>query len=64
MRYLGIDLHSNNFTVCFLAEDGTYTFKKYLLKELNVFKRTLRADDHVAVEATGNSRYFHLGTNF
>lgn len=59
MRYLGIDLHSNNFTVCFLAEDGTYTFKKYPLKELEAFKSALRSDDHVAVEATGNSRYFH-----
>jgi transposase len=59
MRYLGIDLHSNNFTVCFLAEDGTHTFQKYLLKELDIFKRTLRVDDQMAVEATGNSRYFH-----
>lgn len=60
MRYLGIDLHSNNFTVCTLAEDGTHTFDKYLLKELERFKRTLRTDDQVAVEATGNSRYFYL----
>jgi transposase len=59
MRYLGIDLHSNNFTVCFLAEDGTHTFEKYLLKELEAFKRTLRSDDQVAVEATGNLRYFY-----
>jgi transposase len=55
MRYLGIDLHSNNFTVCFLAEDGTHTFKKYLLKELEDFKRTVRDDDCMAVKATGNS---------
>lgn len=59
MRYLGIDLHSNNFTVCFLAGDGTHTFEKYHLKELEAFKRTLRSDDRVAVEATGNSRHFH-----
>jgi transposase len=59
MRYLGIDLHSNNFTVCFLDEDGTHTFEKYPLKELEAFKSTLRDNDHVAVEATGNSRYFH-----
>lgn len=45
MRYLGIDLHSNNFTICSLAEDGTYILKMYLLKELEAFKRTLRSDD-------------------
>ncbi len=54
MRYLGVDLHSNNFTVCLLAEDGTYSFEKYPLKELEAFKSTLRPNDHVAVEATGN----------
>jgi hypothetical protein len=31
MRYLGIDLHSNNFTACFLSEDGTHTFEKWRL---------------------------------
>jgi transposase len=59
MRYLGVDLHSNNFLVCFLAGDGTHTFEKYPLKELEAFKSVLRSDDRVAVEATGNSRYFH-----
>jgi transposase len=59
MRYLGVDLHSNNFTICFLVEDGTHTFEKYQLKELEAFKSTLLPDDHVAVEATGNSRFFH-----
>src|SRR5437868_9100074 len=59
MRYLGVDLHSNNFTVCLLEEDGTHTFEKYSLKELEAFKSTLLPDDHVAVEATGNSRFFH-----
>ncbi|MCA1626943.1 MAG: IS110 family transposase, partial [Acidobacteria bacterium] len=59
MRYLGIDLHSNNFTVCFLEEDGTYAFEKYQLKELEAFKSLLRPADRLAVEATGNSRFFH-----
>ena len=59
MRYLGVDLHSNNFTVCFLSADGAHAFEKYPIKELEAFKRALRADDCVAVEATGNSRYFH-----
>ena len=55
MRYLGVDLHSNNFTVCFLGEGGVYTFEKYPLKELEAFKVILRPDDYIAVEATGNS---------
>ena len=59
MRYLGVDLHSNNFTVCFLDEGSTHTFEKYLLKELEAFKGILRPDDYIAVEATGNSRFFH-----
>jgi len=59
MRYLGVDLHSNNFTVCFLEEDGTHTFEKYPLKELEAFKSRLRPSDKIAVEATGNSRFFH-----
>jgi len=59
VRYLGIDLHSNNFTVCFLEEDGTHTFEKYPLKELEAFKNILRPDNYMAVEATGNSRFFH-----
>lgn len=59
MRYLGVDLHTNNFTVCFLDEDGTQTFQKYQLKELDAFKSKLQSDDHIAVEATGNSRFFH-----
>jgi len=59
MRYLGVDLHTNNFTVCFFDEDGTQTFEKYQLKEFDVFKSKLQSDDHIAVEATGNSRFFH-----
>jgi cephalosporin hydroxylase len=59
VRYLGVDLHSNNFTVCILEEDSTHTFEKYSLKELEAFKSTLRRDDYIAVEATGNSRFFH-----
>lgn len=59
MRHLGVDLHSNNFTVCFLDEGGAHTFEKYPLKELEAFKSGLRPDDYIAVEATGNSRFSH-----
>lgn len=59
MRYLGVDLHSNNFTVCWLTEDGRQTFEKYKLCELLAFKQCLQADDRIAVEATGNTRFFY-----
>src|SRR4051812_23912818 len=59
MRYLGIDLHSNNFTVCALGEDGTQSFDKYPLTKLEAFKSSWHPDDQIAVEATGNSRFFY-----
>lgn len=59
MRYLGVDLHTNNFTVCFLSEDGAQTFQKYRLAELTAFKQCLQLDDCIAVEATGNTRFFY-----
>ena len=31
MRYLGVDLHSNNFMVCVRSENEEQTFKKYEL---------------------------------
>jgi transposase len=59
MRHLGVDLHSDNFTVCLLDEDGTQSFQKYKLCELAAFKQGLQTDDHIALEATGNSRFFY-----
>src|SRR5215210_5281652 len=59
MRYLGVDLHSNNFMVCFLSENGEQTFKRYKLSELVEFKQNLDGEDRIAVEATGNTRFFY-----
>ncbi len=59
MNYLGVDLHSNNFMVCFLSEDGKQTFKRYKLSEFESFKQNLDAEDYLAVEATGNTRFFY-----
>lgn len=58
MRYLGVDLHRNSFTVAFRAEKGSERLKEYQLRRIGEFKRTLRTTDKVAVEATGNTRYF------
>lgn len=57
MRYLGVDLHKRQFHVCCYA-DGQRAHKEYKLEELPLFIDTLEATDRVAVEVTGNSRYF------
>jgi transposase len=59
MRYIGVDLHSNNFTVCVLSENEEPTFKKYELAELEAFKEFLDLKDRIAVEATGTTRFFY-----
>ena len=57
MRAIGVDLHKNMFQICVL--DGKKKeFKCYHISEIANFKNTLHRDDLVALEATGNSRYF------
>jgi len=57
-RYLGVDLHRNCFTVCTLKEDGQSELRKWSIHSLSEFVHTVQATDAVAVEATGNTRYF------
>lgn len=57
-RYIGIDLHRNRFTVCMIAENGRRYRKTVEMKALHGFAKTLRRDDHVAVEMTTNTRLF------
>jgi transposase len=59
MRYLGVDLHSNNFMVCFLSEDEEQIFKRYELSDIEVFSQCLTSEDRIAVEATGTTRFFY-----
>lgn len=59
MRHPGVDLHSNNFMVCFLSENGEQIFKRYKLTELAEFKDFLEREDRIAVEATGNTGFFY-----
>ncbi|MBI3950207.1 MAG: hypothetical protein HY314_07110 [Acidobacteria bacterium] len=54
-RYIGVDLHTNCLTACFLNEDGQSEFRSYRLSELDRFKHALQPTDQVAVEATGGS---------
>lgn len=60
MAYIGVDLHSNSFTVCRLGADGGESFETFQLAAADTdrFCRSLDADDEIAVEATGNSAWF------
>lgn len=57
-RYIGVDLHQNSFTVCYLDAQGREEIRPFKLSQLEEFKRTLHQDDEIGVEATGNSGYF------
>lgn len=58
MSYLGVDLHTNSFTVARRTLKGKVKINTYPISEISKFRGTLRQADHVAVEATGNTRYF------
>jgi transposase len=61
MRYIGVDLHKTNFVVCFLTEDDEAKVETFILDRAGLarFKRRLRPDDKLAVEASANSSYFY-----
>lgn len=58
-RHIGIDLHRNCFTACVRLENGRNYLSEWRLEDLSRFTRKLRAGDEIAVEMTGNTRYFH-----
>ncbi len=58
-RYIGVDLHTNCFTTCVVDTAAKQTFRDYKLSEVAEFAASLRETDQVAVEATGNTRYFY-----
>ena len=58
-RYIGVDLHRNQFTVCILAENGREYLSEYRLEQLPHFVSKLRPTDELAVEVTGNTRLFY-----
>lgn len=57
MRYIGVDLHTTQLTVCYLKSLDDYQFKQYRIEEIEKFLLDLNAQDELAVEATGNSRW-------
>jgi len=60
MRFIGVDLHKTNFVVCFLSEDGRSHIETFTLDRpgLAKFRRRLRGEDKLAVEASANAFYF------
>lgn len=59
-RYIGVDLHKNSFTVCFMDTKGGHTLQNFKMSSngLRLFKSTLTKGDELAVESTGNTGYF------
>lgn len=57
-RYHGVDLHRNCFTVCTRRRDGQSETREWSIRQLDVFAKTVKSQDEVAVEATGNVRLF------
>ncbi len=58
MRYIGVDLHTTQITVCYLTDKDEISIKKYQLIEMEKFVFGLQSTDEIAVEATGNTRWF------
>jgi transposase len=58
-RYLGVDLHRDNFTVCTIAENGRRYFREYRIRSLESFVGRLRPTDQVAVEVSTTTRLFY-----
>jgi hypothetical protein len=58
-RYLGVDLHRTQFTVCTRLENGRTYLRQWRMREQKLFAAQLRKDDEIAVEATGNTRLFY-----
>lgn len=58
-RYVGVDLHRTQFTVCLLEESGKPRRKQWKIEQLPEFVAQLQADDEVAVEATGTTARFY-----
>src|SRR3989344_3089297 len=60
MRYIGIDLHTNSFTACYLEAGKPERIQTLPVQKggLEEFIKTLQPEDEVALEATGNSAWF------
>ena len=58
-RFIGIDLHRNQFTCCMRLENERTYVSEWKLADLPKWVKKLRPTDEVAVEITGNTRLFY-----
>lgn len=58
-RFIGIDLHRNQFTCCIRLENERTYVSEWKLADLPKWVKKLRPTDEVAVEITGNTRLFY-----
>jgi transposase len=58
-RFIGIDLHRNQFTCCIRLENDRTYVTEWKLADLAKWVKKLRPTDEVAVEITGNTRLFY-----
>jgi transposase len=58
-RYVGVDLHRTQFTVCLLEEAGRKSRKQWKIEQLPEFVAQLQSEDELAVEATGTTARFY-----
>lgn len=61
MKYVGVDLHKNQFSVYWKTQEGKEVFKEYPMtaRGIEEFKKKLDKETEVGIEATGNSKYFY-----
>jgi len=58
MSYLGVDLHTNSFTVCYRSSKAKERIATFEIRRIGQFRKSLRKHDELAVEATGNTAWF------
>lgn len=59
-RWIGVDLHKNQFTVCFYESEEKQEVVEYKVSGAGIesFKKRLDKEDEIALEATGNAGWF------
>jgi transposase len=57
MKYIGIDLHTTQLTICYRDEAGSEEIEMVKIEEIDKFLKRINNRDKVAFEATGNSLY-------
>lgn len=58
-RYLGVDLHRTQLTVCTRLENGESSVREWRIEQLPEFVAQLGREDEIAVEAMGTTARFY-----